>query len=86
MVMFCPPKAWVHLARRYGFGGVRSCSGSGSKNGGKSSTSIANSSNGGNAESSISTYDEAYRQLDKLDFMTAAKILFAGPPKKKKFG
>lgn len=29
---------------------------------------------------------DAYRQLDKLDFMTAAKILFTEPPKKKKFG
>ncbi|OVA18481.1 hypothetical protein BVC80_1833g163 [Macleaya cordata] len=30
--------------------------------------------------------DDAYRQLEKLDFMTAAKILFTDPPKKKKFG
>ncbi|XP_065867746.1 uncharacterized protein [Euphorbia lathyris] len=37
-------------------------------------------------ESSISKYDEAYRQLDKLDFMTATKILFNEPPKKKEFG
>ncbi|KAL5698851.1 hypothetical protein ACHQM5_029832 [Ranunculus cassubicifolius] len=29
---------------------------------------------------------DAYRVLDKLDFMTAAKILFTTPPKKKKFG
>ncbi|KAI6672033.1 hypothetical protein NL676_006918 [Syzygium grande] len=29
---------------------------------------------------------QKWRQLDKLDFMTAAKILFTGPPKKKKFG
>lgn len=34
----------------------------------------------------MSTYDETYRQLDKLDFMTAAKILFTTPPKNKKFG
>lgn len=37
-------------------------------------------------ESSISKYNEAYCQLDKLDFTTAAKILFTGPPKEKKFG
>ncbi|KAF3450954.1 hypothetical protein FNV43_RR07043 [Rhamnella rubrinervis] len=43
-------------------------------------------SNTDKAESSLSNYDKAYRQLDKLDFMTAAKILFNGPPKKKKFG
>ncbi|XP_043699448.1 uncharacterized protein LOC122650186 [Telopea speciosissima] len=30
--------------------------------------------------------DDVYRQLEKLDFMTAAKILFTTPPKKKKFG
>ncbi|GAB4833574.1 hypothetical protein Ancab_031817 [Ancistrocladus abbreviatus] len=29
---------------------------------------------------------EGYRDLDKLDFMKAAKILFTTPPKKKKFG
>ncbi|KAL6335078.1 hypothetical protein AAG906_026458 [Vitis piasezkii] len=38
-----------------------------------------------NAYASVRDY-EAYRQLDKLDFMTAAKILFTTPPKKKKFG
>lgn len=36
-------------------------------------------------EGSIRDLD-AYRQLDKLDFMTAAKILFTAPPNKKKFG
>lgn len=30
--------------------------------------------------------DERYRQLENLDMMTAAKILFTDPPKKKKFG
>ncbi|KAI3867979.1 hypothetical protein MKX03_035195 [Papaver bracteatum] len=30
--------------------------------------------------------DDAYRQLENLDFMTAAKMLFADPPKKKAFG
>nr|XP_010927517.1 uncharacterized protein LOC105049541 isoform X1 [Elaeis guineensis]XP_019707615.1 uncharacterized protein LOC105049541 isoform X1 [Elaeis guineensis]XP_029121766.1 uncharacterized protein LOC105049541 isoform X1 [Elaeis guineensis]XP_029121767.1 uncharacterized protein LOC105049541 isoform X1 [Elaeis guineensis] len=29
---------------------------------------------------------DAYRQLQNLDFMTAAKILFTTPPKRKKFG
>lgn len=29
---------------------------------------------------------EAYRDLDKLDFMKAARILFSDPPKKKRFG
>ncbi|KAM0033352.1 hypothetical protein Hdeb2414_s0016g00485211 [Helianthus debilis subsp. tardiflorus] len=40
-----------------------------------------------NGESSNSlTHHDSYRDLDKLDFMTAAKILFTTPPKKKKFG
>ncbi|KAJ4950074.1 hypothetical protein NE237_026906 [Protea cynaroides] len=30
--------------------------------------------------------DDVYNQLEKLDFMTAAKILFGTPPKKRKFG
>ncbi|KAK7349112.1 hypothetical protein VNO77_06211 [Canavalia gladiata] len=34
----------------------------------------------------IYTADERYRQLQNLDMMTAAKILFTDPPKKKKFG
>ncbi|KAF9613652.1 hypothetical protein IFM89_009540 [Coptis chinensis] len=39
------------------------------------------------AEGAASVRDlDAYRQLDKLDFMTAAKMLFTTPPKKKKFG
>ncbi|CAM8979044.1 unnamed protein product [Rhodiola kirilowii] len=29
---------------------------------------------------------EAYRQLEKLDFMTATKIMLTVPPKRKKFG
>ncbi|KAG7998176.1 hypothetical protein I3843_01G245300 [Carya illinoinensis] len=37
-------------------------------------------------ESSPGNYDEAYKQLDKLDFATATKILFTDPPKRKKFG
>lgn len=37
-------------------------------------------------ESNVNNHGEAYKQLDKLDFVTAARILFTGPPKKKKFG
>ncbi|KAL9460104.1 hypothetical protein AB3S75_003326 [Citrus x aurantiifolia] len=42
--------------------------------------------NGEKIESNLSSYHDAYKQLDKLDFTTAAKILFTDPPKKKKFG
>ncbi|KAL3528949.1 hypothetical protein ACH5RR_008271 [Cinchona calisaya] len=37
------------------------------------------------SSSSISRKD-AYKELENLDFMTATKILFTTPPKKKKFG
>ncbi|KAI3941669.1 hypothetical protein MKX01_018259 [Papaver californicum] len=30
--------------------------------------------------------DDSYRQLENLDFMTAVKMLFTDPPKKKEFG
>lgn len=49
-------------------------------------SNINNKGGSEQADGSLSTYDEAYRQLDKLDFMTAAKILFTTPPKKRKFG
>lgn len=49
----------------------------------KSSTAASNSSGG---DGSMSKYKETLSQLDKLDFMMAAKILFTTPPKKKKFG
>lgn len=39
----------------------------------------------GGKEASIRDFD-VYRQVDNLDFMTAAKILFTTPLKKKKFG
>ncbi|PSS07555.1 Myosin-2 heavy chain like [Actinidia chinensis var. chinensis] len=55
-----------------------------SNNNGSSSSN--NKSGSESIDGSLSTYDESYRQLDKLDFMTAAKILFTTPPKKKKFG
>lgn len=43
--------------------------------------------NGDNkVESDLSSYNEAYKQLDNLDFMTASKILFTKPSNKKKFG
>lgn len=42
--------------------------------------------NGDKIESNVSSYHDAYKLLDKLDFTTAAKILFTDPPKKKKFG
>lgn len=51
-------------------------------------TTTKNNSNPSNTknESNLVTYNDSYKQLDNLDFMTAAKILFADPPKKKEFG
>ncbi|KAL4558230.1 hypothetical protein LXL04_036428 [Taraxacum kok-saghyz] len=43
------------------------------------------SNNGEKSDGSL-THHDSYRDLDKLDFMTAAKILFTTPPKQKKFG
>ncbi|XP_075107619.1 uncharacterized protein LOC107787668 isoform X1 [Nicotiana tabacum] len=51
-------------------------------NGGKVSS---NSAEEVNNSVSLSRRD-AYKQLENLDFMTAAKMLFTDPPKKKKFG
>ncbi|BFG38183.1 hypothetical protein CerSpe_244580 [Prunus speciosa] len=45
-----------------------------------------NQSSGNAEETSLSRYQDSLKQLDKLDFMKAAKILFTGPPSKKKFG
>lgn len=50
------------------------------------STTTGGGGGGGSGDGSVSNYEETYRQLDKLDFMTAAKILFTNPPQKKKFG
>ncbi|KAJ0795709.1 hypothetical protein HanPI659440_Chr04g0153601 [Helianthus annuus] len=41
--------------------------------------------NGEKGDQSL-THRDSYRDLEKLDFMTAAKILFTTPPKQKKFG
>ncbi|GAV72378.1 hypothetical protein CFOL_v3_15866 [Cephalotus follicularis] len=45
-----------------------------------------NNNNDNKIHSSLSKYEQQYRQLDNLDFMSASNILFTDPPKKKKFG
>ncbi|CAN4086429.1 unnamed protein product [Withania somnifera] len=60
----------------------------------KKSIKISNNNNGKvcynstkQAENSVVvSRQDAYKQLENLDFMTAAKMLFTEPPKKKKFG
>ncbi|KAK6127881.1 hypothetical protein DH2020_038389 [Rehmannia glutinosa] len=51
-------------------------------------TTIDNSrsNNGPSSSASLSNYNDQYKALGNLDFMTAAKILFSDPPKKKTFG
>ena len=56
-----------------------------SSNANKPSTTNSDIAAAADGDGSLSKYD-AYRDLDKLDFMTAAKILFTNPPKQKKFG
>ncbi|CAL9160648.1 uncharacterized protein LOC103980732 isoform X1 [Musa acuminata AAA Group] len=46
----------------------------------------ASSSSSVAPQSEVEARSEAYRRLENLDFMTAAKILFTTPPKRKKFG
>lgn len=45
-----------------------------------------NNSSNNTKEAVPQSYNDAYRQLQNLDFMTAAKILFTSPSKEKKFG
>ncbi|GFQ06745.1 hypothetical protein PHJA_002818500 [Phtheirospermum japonicum] len=49
-------------------------------------TPINNSNGNSSNSSSLSSYNDQYKALNNLDFMTAAKILFSDSPKKKKFG
>ncbi|KAF3457507.1 hypothetical protein FNV43_RR02165 [Rhamnella rubrinervis] len=44
------------------------------------------SNNTNKAGLSLTNYDTAYQQFDKLDFLTAAKILFTGPLRKGNLG
>ncbi|KAJ8635085.1 hypothetical protein MRB53_009352 [Persea americana] len=51
------------------------------------SSKINTSNSSNNTKEAVpQSYNDAYRQLQNLDFMTAAKILFTSPPKEKKFG
>ncbi|KAF7843203.1 myb-like protein X [Senna tora] len=56
----------------------------------RSSSFCSKSKNGSGSTNSTTDKhviaDERYRQLENMDFMTAAKMLFTDPPKKKKFG
>lgn len=52
----------------------------------KATDTNPNTVHSNSAETNMSTYNESLKKLDKMDFLTAAKMLFTEPPKKKKFG
>ncbi|CAN1190768.1 hypothetical protein LINPERPRIM_LOCUS39938 [Linum perenne] len=59
------------------------CSSAAKPNNNKKEGSGDNGGDGNKQPSSVTRYNETYSKLGKLDFMTAAKILFTEPPKKK---
>ncbi|CAH8330153.1 unnamed protein product [Eruca vesicaria subsp. sativa] len=76
--------SWVGLSTRLKHYRIRRLCSKGEKKPEKTESSVAQYSE---PESNVvSRYDETYKKLDKLDFVTAAKILFTEPPKKNKFG
>ncbi|OWM69603.1 uncharacterized protein LOC116201783 [Punica granatum] len=84
--MLSVQKVWARFVKRYSV--TRRgcyCSSSGNK-GSKTGSANGHSEDGGKNSSSLSSYIETYKKLDNLDFPTAAKILLAEPPKKKRFG
>ncbi|XP_059458643.1 uncharacterized protein LOC132188243 [Corylus avellana] len=86
--MFRARAAWVRFANRSKHVPTRpnSTTANNNKTTKPTNNNSRNVSDNKVAESNLGKYDEAYKQLDKLDFSTAAKILFTEPPKKKKFG
>jgi hypothetical protein len=88
--MFRARAAWVRFAKRSKPVPTRPNSTTANNNNNNTTKPTNNNSRNVSdnkvAESNLGKYDEAYKQLDKLDFSTAAKILFTEPPNKKKFG
>lgn len=78
--MFGGGVRWLRSSERFKFL-TTSFSGNG-----RSSYSFCTSAKNNNNNKNNYLTDERYRQLENLDMMTAAKILFTDPPKKKKFG
>ncbi|CAH2067957.1 unnamed protein product, partial [Thlaspi arvense] len=79
--------SWVGLSNRLKHYGIRRLCTKGENGGNKLEKTESSVTPYSETESSVvSRYDETYKKLDKLDFVTAAKILFTEPPKKNKFG
>lgn len=84
--MFRGRSSWVYFSRHFrNLQRRRFCNNPNSLNKQPHISNGISNSNDGRRENGIRDL-EAYRDLDKLDFMKAAKILFSDPPKKKKFG
>lgn len=81
--LFVPriPLSDLHRRLRLGLGQLRPLSAS--SNSGNEAAPPPATVDGGDG---IITREEAYRQIQNLDFMKAAKILFTTPPKRKQFG
>ncbi|KAK3021828.1 hypothetical protein RJ639_047183 [Escallonia herrerae] len=78
--------AWFRLSNTFRLVKSRPFCTPNDNNSSKSTIAISpNNTNSDKVDGSLTRYD-AYRDVDKLDFMTAAKILFTTPPKTKKFG
>ena len=80
MAMFHARKGWFRALNQFKVAKI------GKSFSSKSTATGSTSKSGNKTESSLTKHDESYRQLDNLDFMTAARILFTDHPKKKKFG
>ncbi|EOA35709.1 hypothetical protein CARUB_v10020936mg [Capsella rubella] len=76
--------SWVGFSTRLKLYGIRRLCNKGENGGNKLDKTTESSA--AQTETSVSRYDETYKKLDKLDFVTAAKILFTEPPKTNKFG
>ncbi|KAL1198611.1 hypothetical protein V5N11_001274 [Cardamine amara subsp. amara] len=78
--------SWVGFSTRLKFHRIRRLCTKGENGGNKVEKTESSVAHHSETESSVSRYNETYKKLDKLDFATAAKILFTEPPKKNKFG
>ncbi|KAL0665514.1 hypothetical protein Bca4012_102352 [Brassica carinata] len=78
--------SWVGLATRLRHYRIRRLCTKGENGGKKTESSVVAQHSETESNVVVSRYDETYKKLDKLDFVTAAKILFTEPPKKNKFG
>lgn len=78
--------SWVGFSTRLKLNRIRRFCSKGENGGNKLEKTESSVAHYNETESSVSRYAETYKKLDKLDFVTAAKILFTEPPKKNKFG